>query len=161
MSYVLTPIPGYEDYYAATPCGRIWTVRRRKFMSPSYSWDGYQRVIFRVNKVESAFTVHQLVLLTFVGPRPVGMVINHKNFIRDDNRVENLEYVTAVENNNYSTFHGRRKKTKNYSDDRLRPMDVKFIRSTRLSDRELSVLFCMRRNFINKIRNSKNYTWVS
>ena len=39
-----------------------------------------------------------LVLEAWIGPRPEGMVTNHKNGDKTDNRLENLEYVTQTEN---------------------------------------------------------------
>jgi len=42
--------------------------------------------------------VHQLVLLAFVGPCPEGMNCNHKNGIKRDNRLCNLEYLTFSDN---------------------------------------------------------------
>lgn len=41
--------------------------------------------------------VHQLVAETFIGKVP-GMVVNHINGIKTDNRPENLEYITNSEN---------------------------------------------------------------
>jgi hypothetical protein len=52
-------------------------------------------------------SVHSLVMKEFVGPRPLGMVINHKNGIRWDNRLENLEYCTQSENRKQDFIHGR------------------------------------------------------
>lgn len=48
------------------------------------------------------FSVHRAVIMTFVGPIPKGMVINHKNGIKDDNRLENLEVVSHSENSYHS-----------------------------------------------------------
>lgn len=42
--------------------------------------------------------VHVLVAATFIGPKPDGMQVNHKNGIKSDNRVCNLEYVTRSDN---------------------------------------------------------------
>lgn len=53
------------------------------------------------------WTVHSLVMLEFVGPRPQGMVINHKNGIRWDNRLENLEYCTQSYNRKQDFIMGR------------------------------------------------------
>lgn len=41
---------------------------------------------------------HRVVLETFVGPCPPGMEASHKNHIRSDNRVENLEWISKSEN---------------------------------------------------------------
>lgn len=42
--------------------------------------------------------VHRMVYETFIGEIPAGMEINHRNMIRRDNRLENLELVTRMEN---------------------------------------------------------------
>ncbi len=45
-----------------------------------------------------AYYVHRLVCHYFIGPCPKGMVVNHKNSIKRDNKLENLEYVTLSGN---------------------------------------------------------------
>lgn len=42
--------------------------------------------------------VHRIVIAAFIGPAPDGLVVNHKNGVKTDNRVSNLEYVTPEEN---------------------------------------------------------------
>lgn len=42
--------------------------------------------------------IHSLVMTAFVGPRPPGLDINHKNGVNGDNRLENLEYATHGDN---------------------------------------------------------------
>lgn len=42
--------------------------------------------------------VHSLVMEAFIGPRPEGMDINHKNGNKQDNRLENLEYCSRSQN---------------------------------------------------------------
>lgn len=53
---------------------------------------------YRVNIDGKPLTVHRLVYETFVGPIPKGMVIDHINGIRNDNRIENLRCITQSEN---------------------------------------------------------------
>jgi hypothetical protein len=43
-------------------------------------------------------TVHRLIARTFLGPCPAGLLVNHKNGIKTDNRACNLEYVTKSQN---------------------------------------------------------------
>lgn len=50
--------------------------------------------------------VHKLVCEAFHGPRPDGCQCNHKNGDKDDNRAENLEWVTPTENIEHSANLG-------------------------------------------------------
>ena len=43
-------------------------------------------------------SVHRLVLEAFVGPCPDGMETNHRDGVKTNNRLENLEYVTRSQN---------------------------------------------------------------
>lgn len=59
------------------------------------SWptsDGYRSVNFK----SKSHLIHRLVMEAFHGKSD--LFVNHKNFIRHDNNVENLEYVTAKGN---------------------------------------------------------------
>jgi hypothetical protein len=47
-----------------------------------------------------------LVAETWLGPRPKGLVISHKNEDKTDDRVENIEYVTQSENEANKTHKG-------------------------------------------------------
>ena len=42
--------------------------------------------------------VHNIIALCFLGEKTEGKQTDHINSIRDDNRVENLQYITASEN---------------------------------------------------------------
>ena len=51
----------------------------------------------------NSFLVHRLVAEIFIGvPTNTNMVVNHKNGIKTDNRVENLEWISQQQN----TIHG-------------------------------------------------------
>jgi len=51
-------------------------------------------------------TVHSLVMFAFVGPRPDGAWINHRNGDKADNRLENLEYCTPKQNQEHAICTG-------------------------------------------------------
>ena len=55
---------------------------------------------------QSQRTVHSLVLEAFLGPRPKGLWINHRNGIKTDNRLENLEYCSASDNQRHAVATG-------------------------------------------------------
>ena len=50
--------------------------------------------------------VHTIIALCYLGEKPEGKQIDHINSIRNDNRVENLQYITASENNLKKTNYG-------------------------------------------------------
>jgi len=68
---------------------------------PNYQTQKKHKLIVK-NKIQKNRVVHQLVAEAFLNHVPCGydLVINHINFNKLDNRIENLEIVTARENTN-------------------------------------------------------------
>ncbi|MBR2587575.1 HNH endonuclease [Candidatus Saccharibacteria bacterium] len=100
-------VVGYEDYYAVTDDGRVWSKRHGKYIRLYKTKKGYLRAnLWDKEKVKGKF-VHRLVCEAFHGLMPEeGMVVDHINAIRDDNRVENLRWVTVEQNNAHSAEMG-------------------------------------------------------
>jgi hypothetical protein len=55
---------------------------------------GYKLIVL----TKKHFYIHRLVAAAFLGPCPEGKEVDHKNNIRSDNRLENLQYLTHSEN---------------------------------------------------------------
>jgi hypothetical protein len=83
--------------------------------------------------------VHVLVAEAFLGPRPEGQEVNHKDFERTNNRLANLEWVTKKENLRHLLASGRKK------NQRIGEGAVRLIRGLaslgRFSNRELGDMF--------------------
>ena len=66
-------------------------------MSPGIT-GGYPMVIIRINSSPRAMYVHRLIAITFILNPENKEQVNHKNGIKHDNRLENLEWMTRSEN---------------------------------------------------------------
>ena len=100
------PIVGYENLYEVSNIGAIKRLKstqghkKGQLLSPVLC-TGYLRVGLTKNKNIKNKYVHRLVLEAFTEHIPRGMECNHKNGIRADNRIENLEWVTR----SYNSWH--------------------------------------------------------
>ena len=84
--------------YIVYPDGTVFTRIRRIFLKQAVSKSGYHRVCLYRDGKQKKFSVHRLVAQAFI-PNPDNKpFIDHINRNTHDNRVENLRWVTALEN---------------------------------------------------------------
>ena len=97
-------IPGYEGLYKVSNTGKIFSVVTNRELSVIQKKDGYTCIsLCDKDHNKKQYRIHQLVAKAFI-PNPNNLpMINHKNEIKNDNRVENLEWVTAQQNVSYGT----------------------------------------------------------
>lgn len=95
-----------KDYpnYEVSNLGRVksFYFGRVKLLTACLNNNGYLHVRLAENKISKTKLIHQLVARAFLNHKPCGfeLVINHINLNKLDNRIENLEIVTARENLN-------------------------------------------------------------
>jgi len=94
------PIAGFPGYYAGVD-GKIYSTRKGSWrtLKTARMPKGYLAVNLYNSDGLRRFLVHRLVLAALTGPCPPGHECDHVNGVRDDNRVENLRWVTPSENN--------------------------------------------------------------
>jgi hypothetical protein len=100
------PIDGWP--YEVSGLGRVRRASHVKqparIMTPDKSSRGYFYVkLTDRDRSRTKFSIHGLVALAFIGPRPQGCEINHRDGDKANNRPSNLEYLTHAEN----MRHGR------------------------------------------------------
>lgn len=114
MSEVWKDILGYEGYYQVSSCGRVRSLDR---LVPSGDKGGYRLVYGHELKPtpregylyvcigprskRKRIAVHRLVALAFLPLDPQRKSVDHIDGTRDNNKVENLRWVTSKENSNH------------------------------------------------------------
>lgn len=104
---IFKDIPDYEGKYQVSDLGRFKSLasdknKKEKILKTQVTLNGYSSVGISHNGIAKTFACHKLVAICFLNHKPCGfkIIINHKNFIRTDNRVSNLEETTPRENTN-------------------------------------------------------------
>ena len=110
MEEIFKPLPWFFIEGSTLPLFYIWdfgTIRSHRFSSHynirtyKNKW-GYEYFQFMYNKKRVSITVHKAVMLAFVWKRWENMEVNHKDWVKSNNKLENLEYCTHRENVRHS-----------------------------------------------------------
>ena len=101
-------IENIETIYSISNMGKVRNDLSGRILSLN-TYQGYKTIGLTINKKRKNCRVHRLVAQAFI-PNPENKeYVNHRNGIRDDNRVENLEWVTQSENVKHAVDTGLRK----------------------------------------------------
>jgi hypothetical protein len=89
-----------KDYekYMVFPNGNVYNNVRKTFVKPIINASGYCYITLCCKGVKKNIYVHRLVAETFIENKDSKTQVNHLNKMRNDNRKENLEWVTPSEN---------------------------------------------------------------
>lgn len=98
----------FPDHYEVSSLGRVRRTapgggsRRGRIKGQTQHKIGYMQCMICIDRKSYSRLTHRLVADGFLGPIPDGLVVNHKNGVKNDNRIENLEIVTLGENRAHS-----------------------------------------------------------
>lgn len=156
-------VKGFENDYEISNLGRLRTKERfvkhykggvRKYKSQlkkiRLNTRGYLRCNLKKDGKRYDFTVHRLVALSFLKEDKKRVFVNHKNGIKTDNKLENLEWCTLSENTEHAVKN-RLIKTK------LSDKEAMEIKNSKLSNRKLSKIYDIGSTVIWRIKNGKAY----
>ena len=99
------PVIGYEGVYTIGDQGTVTRIEcgaKRRPIKAYGGSNGYLQVRLWRNGCRRTVRIHRMVAEAFLGPRPTGLTVNHKDGDKINNCVGNLEYVTSGENTRHA-----------------------------------------------------------
>ena len=158
-------IPNYSDY-KINKAGDVFSYRRlksgRKLVRTTH-YQGYKYVKLHNNEGEKLCFIHRLLAQTFI-PNPEGKKeINHINSVKDDNRIENLEWCTRQENMDHAMQNNLLPLGENTPNVKLKHDDIKVIRSLSeggTSKRNIARLYNVSHSAINDIFTGRTWSHI-
>ena len=166
-------IKGYEGAYAVNEQGEVFSHPKKQRtgcgflhhgikLKPQLTIHGYQLVSLYKDGKSKALSVHRIVCQTFIKNTDNKKYVNHKNGIKTDNSVDNLEWVTASENMRHAfrtKLHipYKRKVGTEEPRSKLNEKQVREIRKSDLSLRKLAKIYDIHHAIIYGIKKGTRY----
>lgn len=149
-----------QTYHNLT--NKIITRKEKPMRNNSTNTNGYLQVLLTKDGVKIPSRVHRLVADAFI-PNPENKrCVNHKNGIKTDNRVENLEWVTSSENARHAVQTGLKKRGHERKDAAIHSAETvneirQVYKSGTISQRKLAAQFGISKSSIQLLLANKTY----
>lgn len=151
------------DKYAACTTGKIYSIRSGRYLKETTNPNGYRMVTLSQDGKRENLLVHRLVCMAFLSNDEDKPNVNHKNGIRHDNKIENLEWVTQQENIQHAHETGLKKKFINeyrHLSDETAHMICKLIADS-WRNKDIANLLNIEQQFVADIRLGTRYPDIS
>ena len=141
---------GYENIYGVTSCGRVYSYKRQKFLTPGVNNKGYLIVCLCKDGQRKTYKIHRLVAEAYL-PNPDNLPqVDHIDNDKTHNYLNNLQWIT----NRNNVRKGRNKPVLQYD------LDGNFIREWECAadvgkEVQANICNCLK----GRIPTAYGYTW--
>ena len=164
--YVDSPI--LPDRYLIGTDGTVWSKRSKKFIATRLDRYGYPRVsLYEGTKLHTA-TIHRLLALAFIhnDDPEIKVEVNHKDGVKENNSLDNLEWVTPSENQIHAFKNGLQKSSKGESNGMARYKEEDVIRVCKMlqegyGNAQIRDITNYTISFIEKIKYGETWTYLT
>lgn len=135
MNEIWKPVIGKEKYYDVSNLGRVrrkerWTKRidgkynhfNQKIIKPATTKIGYVYICMFINRKKAGEFLHRIVAKAFLPHNALKTEVNHKDGNKQNNNVDNLEWVTRQENIRHAYNSGLAHGCKGKNNKRSKPI---------------------------------------
>lgn len=106
MDEIWKDVEGYEGLYKVSNKGNVRSITRyKKILTPHLDKDGYRYVKLKHKGTVKHARINRLVAIAFIPTDDRTLLVNHIDYNRQNDCVENLEWVTAQQNVRHSLCH--------------------------------------------------------
>jgi len=116
MNEIWRDVLGYEGYYKVSNFGKVKSVDRivvrsdnikqlvkERMLKPGKDTSGYVQVHLCKGGKFKTVSVHRLVAIAFIDREDEAFEVNHKDENKSNNSIENLEWISRIDNLRYGT----------------------------------------------------------
>lgn len=169
MKPMWQPVPEFEGIYSVSNLGQVRRERaghgaRVGRHLKQDTRNGYPYVnLHNGSGKYRRFYVHGLVASAFLGPRPPGHEVNHKDGVKANPQADNLEYVTSSGNKRHAATTGLSPAGERRHNAKLTQAAANEIRALaeRMSQSELATKFGVHRSTIVDVLNRRTWAGVT